>query len=84
MARTIKTNAGQTVTVRVTCKPYSLGRATVAPRGDYELCTVRKYSKRGKVTVTTYGNLIKVAVTLKAPAVDGYTAYAKKRVYYTG
>jgi hypothetical protein len=55
----------------------------VSPRGDYELCTVRKYAKRGKVTVTTYGNPVKVVVNLKAPATDGYTAYAKKKTYYS-
>ena len=79
----IETNAGETVTVTVTCKTYSLGRASVAPRGDYELCTVRKYAKRGKVTVTTYGNPVKVVVNLKAPATDGYSAYKNKKTYYS-
>ena len=79
----IETNAGETVTVTVTCKRYSLGRASLAPRGDYELCTVRKYAKRGKVTVTTYGNPVKVVVNLKAPATDGYSAYQKKKAYYS-
>jgi hypothetical protein len=55
----------------------------VSPRGDYELCTVRKYAKRGRVTVTTYGNPVKVVVNLKAPASDGYTAYKKKRTYFS-
>lgn len=65
------------------CKTYSLGGASVSPRGDYELCTVRKYAKRGRVTVTTYGNPVKVVVSLKAPATEGYTAYAKKKTYYS-
>ena len=79
----IETNAGETVTVTVTCKKYSLGRVALAPRGDYELCTVRRYVKRGKVTVTTYGNPVTVVVNLKAPATDGYSAYAKKKTYYS-
>ena len=79
----IETNAGKTVTVTVTCKAYALGRASLAPRGDYELCTVRTYAKRGKVTVTTYGNPVKVVVNLRAPAADGYTAYKKKKAYYS-
>ena len=81
--RSIETNAGETVRVTVNCKTYSLGRASVSPRGDYELCTVRKYAKRGKVTVTTYGNPVKVVVNLKAAATEGYTAYAKKKTYYS-
>lgn len=81
--RPIETNAGQTATVQVTCAAYSAGRAAMAPRGDYELCTVRKYAKRGKVTVTTYGNPVKVAVTLKAPATAGYAAYKAKKTYYS-
>lgn len=81
--RPIETNAGQTVTVAVACSAYSPGRARIAPRGDYELCTVRKYTKRGKVTVTTYGNPVKVTVRLKAPAVEGYTSYRKKKAYYS-
>jgi hypothetical protein len=81
--RPIETNAGETVKVTVTCKTYSLARADVAPRGDYELCTVRKYAKRGRVTVTTYGNPVKVVVNLPAPATDGYTAYSKKKTYYS-
>jgi hypothetical protein len=80
----IETNAGETVTVTVTCKSYSVGRAIVAPRGDYELCTVRKYAKRGKITVTTYGNPVKVVVNLRAPAVEGFTKYKKKKAYYAG
>jgi len=79
----IETNAGETVKVTVVCKTYSLARAQLAPRGDYELCTVRKYAKRGRVTVTTYGNPVKVVVNLKAPATDGYTAYSKKKTYYS-
>lgn len=79
----IETNAGETVVVTVTCKAYVTGRAVLAPRGDYELCTVRKYVKRGKVTVTTYGNPVKVVVNLKAPATDGYSAYKKKKAYYS-
>jgi len=81
--RPITTNAGQTATVTVTCAPYSQGRVAVAPRGDYELCTVRKYAKRGKITVTTYGNPVKVAVTLRAPATSGYSAYKAKKTYYS-
>jgi hypothetical protein len=81
--RPIKTNAGKTVRVTVTCKTYSLARAWVLPRGDYELCTVRKYAKRGRVTVTTYGNPVKVVVNLNAPATDGYTAYARKKTYFS-
>ena len=44
---------------------------------------MRKYAKRGKVTVTTYGNPVKVVVNLKAPATDGYSAYQKKKAYYS-
>jgi hypothetical protein len=33
--------------------------------------------------VTTYGNPVKVVVSLKAPATEGYTAYAKKKTYYS-
>ena len=65
------------------CATYSLGRAALSPRGDYELCTVRTYAKRGRVTVTTYGNPVKVVVNLKAPATDGYSAYKKKKAYYS-
>lgn len=79
----VTTNAGQTVTVTVTCAPYVKGRAAMVPRGDYELCTVRKFAKRGKVTVTTYGNPVKVAVTLRAPATADYTAYKAKKTYYS-
>ena len=44
---------------------------------------MRKYAKRGKVTVTTYGNPVKVVVNLKAPATDGYSAYKNKKTYYS-
>ena len=79
----IETNAGQTVKVTVTCRTYSLGRYALTPRGDYELCTVRKQVKRGKVTVTTYGNPVKVIVNLTAPATDDYATYKKKKTYYS-
>ncbi len=69
--------------VTVKCKTYSLRRASVSPRGDYELCTVRTFAKRGRVTVTTYGNPVKVVVDLKAPATDGFTAYKKKKTYFS-
>ena len=65
----------------VTCAPLVYGRAQVLPRGDYELCTVRKYRKSGVVTVTTYGNPLQLTVTLKAPAIEGYTAYKRTKVY---
>ena len=81
--RPIRTNAGQTVKVSVKCQTYSVGRALATPRGDYVLCTVRKYAKRGKITVTMYGNPAKVVVNLRAPATDGYTAYKKKKTYFT-
>ena len=67
----------------VSCATYSLGRTSAVPRGDYELCTVRKHVKRGRVTVTTYGNPVKVVVTLKAPATSAYTPYRKKQIYYS-
>jgi hypothetical protein len=79
----IETNAGETVKVTVKCKTYTRSGDRVTPRGDYELCTVRKYAKRGKVTLTTYGNPVKVVVNLNAPATDGYTAYKKKKTYYS-
>ena len=79
----IETNAGETVRVTVTCTTYTFARASLTPRGDYELCTVRKYAKRGKVTVTTYGNPVKVVVNLKAPATDGYSAYKSKKTCYS-
>ena len=69
--------------VTVTCTTYMLIRASLAPRGDFELCTVRKYAKSGKVTVTTYGNPVKVVVNLKAPATDGYSVYKKQKTYYS-
>lgn len=78
------TNAGQTVTVTVVCKRFALGRTASAPRGDYELCTVRKQVKKGRVTVTTYGNPVKVVVHLKAPSTNGYTAYRQKKAYDAG
>ena len=81
--RAVKTNAGQTVKVSVTCRGYSSGRTMAVPRGDYELCTVRTFAKRGKVTLTTYGNPVKVLVKLKAPATEGYSAYTKKKRYYS-
>jgi hypothetical protein len=77
----IETNAGNTVKVTVKCKTYVRSGDRATPRGDYELCTVRKYAKRGKVTLTTYGNPVKVVVNLNAPATDGYTAYKKKKTY---
>ncbi|MGA0009678.1 MAG: hypothetical protein ACO3ID_02820 [Candidatus Nanopelagicales bacterium] len=79
----IRTNAGQTVRVKVTCKHYSFGRQLIAPRGDYDLCTVRTFAKSGRVTVTTYGRPAKVVVALRAPAIEGYTAYRKNKRYYT-
>jgi hypothetical protein len=33
------------------------------------------------VTLTTYGNPVKVVVNLNAPATDGYAAYKKKKKY---
>ena len=77
----IVTNGGQTVTVTVTCVPLVYGRGAAVPRGSYELCTVRKYRKSGVVTVTTYGNPLQLTVTLKAPAIEGYTAYKRTKVY---
>ena len=77
----ITTNAGQTVTTTVTCAPLVYGRTYVVPRGTYELCTVRKYRKSGVVTVTTYGNPLQLTVKLKAPAVDGYSAYKRTKIY---
>ena len=81
--RPIETNAGQKVTVTVKCARYSLGRMAPAPRGSYDLCTVRKQAKRGKVSVTTFGNPVKVVVSLRAPAVEGYTPYKKKKTYFS-
>ena len=77
----IETNAGNTVKVTVTCKTYVRSGDRATPRGDYELCTVRKYAKRGKVTLTTYGNPVKVVVNLNAPATDGYAAYKQVKKY---
>lgn len=77
----IETNAGNTVKVTVKCKTYVRSGDRATPRGDYELCTVRKYAKRGKVTLTTYGNPVKVVVNLNAPATDGYAAYKQVKKY---
>ena len=77
----IETNAGNTVTVTVTCAPLVYGRTGLSPRGDYELCTVRTYRKTGVVTLTTYGHPTLVTVKLKAPATDGYAAYKKSKAY---
>ena len=77
----IETNAGQRVTTTVTCVPLVYGRGAAVPRGSYELCTVRKFRKTGVVTVTTYGNPLQLTVTLKAPAVEGYTAYKRTKIY---
>ena len=77
----VRTNAGQTATVQITCTPLVTSRAQLEPRGTYELCTVRKYRKSGVVTVTTYGNPLQLTVSLKAPAIEGYTAYKRTKIY---
>lgn len=77
----LQTNAGNTVTVSVSCVPLAYGRGALQPRGDYDLCTVRKYRKTGMVTLTTYGQPTTVTVKLRASAIDGYAAYKKTKVY---
>ncbi|MBK9740356.1 MAG: hypothetical protein IPO93_12780 [Actinobacteria bacterium] len=82
----IGTNAGQKVTVTVTCVPLPIGsraRDTVAPQGDGRYCSVTK-SSNGKVTVTVrYRPPVKVTVVISAPATGKYAAFRYTKTWIT-
>ncbi len=73
------TNAGQQAKVKVTCQPL-LDRT---PRGDYSYCAVTTRAD-GSIWITVPGTrALSITVTVKAPAVPGYSAMKKSYTYST-
>ena len=64
LAKACRTNAGQSVKVKVTGGKGS--KLKIA---------------KGKVTLTTRGKKVKLAITFSAPALTGYTAYSASKSY---
>jgi uncharacterized repeat protein (TIGR01451 family) len=82
----VPTNAGQTASVTVTCRPIVLRRTDglVAPQGDFTDCRVIR-GANGSVSVWVRGTRpVRVTVRVTAPAVPGYTALDQRYSYTVG
>lgn len=76
--KSVKTNAGNTVKVRVTCQP----RLLLVPAGDVT-CSVTK-KKNGAVSVTTPTSPVTVTVIATAPGNDSFKPYKSIKRYRVG
>lgn len=84
----VPTNAGQTATVTITCRPIVLRSATadaaITPQGDFTDCRVIRGSN-GAVSIWVRGaRPVQVTVRVSAPAVPGYTALNQRYRYTAG
>lgn len=75
----VTTNAGQTATVSVRCRPRSPRVTRLLPAGDGPLCRVRE-GRGGRVTVIARPGVV-VTVRLSAPAVGDFGPYEQTAVY---
>lgn len=81
----VPTNAGQTATVTVTCRPMMVRSARTAmvitPQGDFTDCRVIQ-GANGSVSIWVRGTRpVRVTVRVSAPAVAGYTALNQRYRY---
>ncbi len=84
----VRTNAGQTATVSITCRPIVLRSArsegTISPQGDFVDCRVIR-GANGSVAIWVRGaRPVRVTVRVTAPSVPGYTALDQRYRYTVG
>lgn len=81
----VRTNAGQTARVRITCRPgpaSALAPAALPAGDDQPSCRVRRGPHHAAVWVSGT-RPVTVRVTITAPAAPGYTALRRMRIYRT-